>query len=50
MRYVIYGAGAIGGTIGGRLFEAGVSTPILVPSSTSGGQLKAFEELFEAFS
>jgi alkanesulfonate monooxygenase SsuD/methylene tetrahydromethanopterin reductase-like flavin-dependent oxidoreductase (luciferase family) len=31
-------------------FEAGVSTPILVPSSTSGGQLKAFEELFEAFS
>jgi alkanesulfonate monooxygenase SsuD/methylene tetrahydromethanopterin reductase-like flavin-dependent oxidoreductase (luciferase family) len=31
-------------------FEAGVSTPILVPSSTSGGQLKALEELFSAFS
>ena len=29
--------------------EAGVSTPMLVPSSTSGGQLKAFEELFAAF-
>jgi alkanesulfonate monooxygenase SsuD/methylene tetrahydromethanopterin reductase-like flavin-dependent oxidoreductase (luciferase family) len=29
--------------------EAGVSTPILVPSSASGGQLKAFEELFAAF-
>ena len=23
MRYVIYGAGAIGGTIGGRLFQHG---------------------------
>jgi alkanesulfonate monooxygenase SsuD/methylene tetrahydromethanopterin reductase-like flavin-dependent oxidoreductase (luciferase family) len=30
-------------------FAAGVSTPILVPSSTKGGQLKAFEEIFEAF-
>ncbi len=30
--------------------EAGVSTPILVPSSTSGGQMKALEELFRAFS
>jgi alkanesulfonate monooxygenase SsuD/methylene tetrahydromethanopterin reductase-like flavin-dependent oxidoreductase (luciferase family) len=30
--------------------EAGVSTPILVPSSTSGGQLEAFEELFSVFS
>lgn len=30
-------------------FDAGVSTPILVPSSTSGGQLKAVEELFAAF-
>lgn len=28
---------------------AGVRTPILVPSSTAGGQMKAFEELFEAF-
>ena len=30
-------------------FAAGVSTPILVPSSTKGGQLKAFEEIFAAF-
>jgi alkanesulfonate monooxygenase SsuD/methylene tetrahydromethanopterin reductase-like flavin-dependent oxidoreductase (luciferase family) len=30
-------------------FAAGVKTPILVPSSTSGGQVKAFEEIFEAF-
>ncbi|MGI9613285.1 MAG: LLM class flavin-dependent oxidoreductase [Acidimicrobiales bacterium] len=29
--------------------DAGVPSPILVPSSTSGGQLKAFEELFAAF-
>ena len=29
--------------------DAGVSTPILVPSSTSGGQLKALDELFAAF-
>lgn len=29
--------------------EAGVKTPILVPSSTSGGQMKAFEELFATF-
>jgi alkanesulfonate monooxygenase SsuD/methylene tetrahydromethanopterin reductase-like flavin-dependent oxidoreductase (luciferase family) len=28
---------------------AGVRTPILVPSSASGGQMKAFEEMFEAF-
>lgn len=28
---------------------AGVRTPILVPSSTAGGQMKAFEELFGAF-
>ncbi len=28
---------------------AGVNTPILVPSSTEGGQMKAFEELFAAF-
>jgi alkanesulfonate monooxygenase SsuD/methylene tetrahydromethanopterin reductase-like flavin-dependent oxidoreductase (luciferase family) len=28
----------------------GVRTPVLVPSSTSGGQLKALEELFAAFS
>lgn len=30
-------------------FDAGCSTPILVPSSTSGGQMKAISELFEAF-
>jgi alkanesulfonate monooxygenase SsuD/methylene tetrahydromethanopterin reductase-like flavin-dependent oxidoreductase (luciferase family) len=30
-------------------FEAGVVSPILVPSSTSGGQAKAVTELFEAF-
>lgn len=29
--------------------EAGVSTPMVVPSSTRGGQMKAFEELFAAF-
>ena len=28
---------------------AGVRTPIIVPSSASGGQMKAFEELFAAF-
>ncbi len=31
-------------------FEAGVTTPILVPSSASGGQMKAFEEMFAAWS
>ena len=31
-------------------FDAGVPSPILVPSSTSGGQVKAFAELFDAFS
>ena len=30
-------------------FDAGVTSPILVPSSTSGGQAKAFTELFDAF-
>lgn len=30
--------------------DAGVTTPIVVPSSTSGGQLKALEEVFAAFS
>jgi alkanesulfonate monooxygenase SsuD/methylene tetrahydromethanopterin reductase-like flavin-dependent oxidoreductase (luciferase family) len=30
--------------------EAGVSTPILVPSSAHGNQMNAFEELFTAFS
>jgi alkanesulfonate monooxygenase SsuD/methylene tetrahydromethanopterin reductase-like flavin-dependent oxidoreductase (luciferase family) len=29
--------------------DAGITTPILVPSSTSGGQLKALDELFAAF-
>jgi alkanesulfonate monooxygenase SsuD/methylene tetrahydromethanopterin reductase-like flavin-dependent oxidoreductase (luciferase family) len=30
-------------------FDAGVASPIVVPSSTSGGQAKAFTEVFEAF-
>ncbi len=30
-------------------FEAGIKTPILVPSSAQGNQLKAFEQLFDAF-
>lgn len=30
-------------------FDAGVTSPIIVPSSTSGGQNKAFEELFAAY-
>jgi alkanesulfonate monooxygenase SsuD/methylene tetrahydromethanopterin reductase-like flavin-dependent oxidoreductase (luciferase family) len=30
-------------------FDAGVSTPIIVPSSTSGGHAKAVSELFAAF-
>jgi alkanesulfonate monooxygenase SsuD/methylene tetrahydromethanopterin reductase-like flavin-dependent oxidoreductase (luciferase family) len=29
--------------------SAGVSTPILVPSSAAGNQIKAFDELFQAF-
>jgi alkanesulfonate monooxygenase SsuD/methylene tetrahydromethanopterin reductase-like flavin-dependent oxidoreductase (luciferase family) len=29
--------------------DAGVSTPILVPSSASGGQMKALQELMDAF-
>ena len=31
-------------------YDAGVTAPIVVPSSTSGGQAKAFTELFDAFS
>jgi len=31
-------------------YDAGLTTPILVPSSTGGGQLKALEEIFELFS
>ena len=30
-------------------FDAGVGSPILVPSSTAGGQMRAFEEVFAAF-
>lgn len=30
-------------------FDAGIKTPILVPSSANGGQMKAFEELFSIF-
>lgn len=32
-----------------RWFDAGIRTPILVPSSAAGNQMKAFEELFAAF-
>lgn len=32
-----------------RWRAAGVTTPILVPSSTRGGQMEAFEELFAAY-
>lgn len=31
-------------------FDAGITTPVLVPSSTSGGQFVAFEEVFAAYS
>ena len=31
-------------------FEQGCKTPILVPSSTSGGQMHAIQEIFDAFS
>ena len=31
-------------------FDAGVTTPIIVPSATDGGQLRAVELLFEAYS
>lgn len=31
-------------------FDAGITAPIVVASSTSGGQAKAFSELFDAFS
>ena len=30
-------------------YDAGIRTPILVPSSTKGGQLKAFEEIMATF-
>ena len=30
-------------------FDAGVTNPIVVPSSTSGGQAKAMAELFDAY-
>jgi alkanesulfonate monooxygenase SsuD/methylene tetrahydromethanopterin reductase-like flavin-dependent oxidoreductase (luciferase family) len=30
-------------------YDAGVTTPILVPSSAAGNQMKAFEELFATF-
>ena len=33
-----------------RWFDAGIRTPILVPSSAAGNQIKAFEELFAAYS
>ncbi len=30
-------------------FDTGVRTPILVPSSANGGQMKAFEEMLAIF-
>ena len=30
-------------------FDAGVPTPILVPSSTKGGQMVAIREMFDTF-
>jgi len=30
-------------------YDAGMKTPILVPSSAAGGQMKAFEEMFAMF-
>jgi alkanesulfonate monooxygenase SsuD/methylene tetrahydromethanopterin reductase-like flavin-dependent oxidoreductase (luciferase family) len=30
-------------------YDAGIRTPILVPSSAAGNQMKAFEEIFDAF-
>ena len=30
-------------------FDAGIKTPILVPSSANGGQMVAFEEMFAIF-
>ena len=30
-------------------FDAGIKTPILVPSSANGGQMRAFEELFSIY-
>lgn len=30
-------------------YDAGIRTPILVPSSAAGGQMKAFEEVMDAF-
>lgn len=32
-----------------RWYDAGIKTPILVPSSVNGGQLQAFEEVFAVF-
>ena len=32
-----------------RWYDAGIKTPILVPSSAEGGQMQAFQELFAAF-
>lgn len=29
--------------------DAGIKTPVLVPSSANGGQMKAFEEMFALF-
>ncbi|HZM30258.1 MAG TPA: 2-dehydropantoate 2-reductase N-terminal domain-containing protein [Acidimicrobiales bacterium] len=34
MRFLIYGAGAIGGGIGGRLFEAGHDVTLIARATT----------------
>ena len=30
-------------------YDSGIKTPILVPSSAAGNQMKAFQEMFAAF-
>jgi ketopantoate reductase len=40
MRYIIIGAGAVGGTIGGRLFESGHEV-VKAPGSTTSGEVMA---------
>ncbi|MFN8508386.1 MAG: 2-dehydropantoate 2-reductase N-terminal domain-containing protein [Dehalococcoidia bacterium] len=35
MRYIIYGAGAVGGAIGGRLFQSGRDVVLIARGATS---------------
>ena len=37
MRYVVYGAGAIGGTIGGRLFQHGHDVVLIARGAHARG-------------